>query len=150
MQKVKPGLNVKELTALIDSVFGEGLVRLGFIKGKKDFRLFSYHGYSHWIGLDVHDVGGYTTASGQPTTLVPGMVFTLEPGLYVRSDVFDWMRDQAQYTDDEIAGFRRVVEPYVGIGVRIEDDVLVTKDGFRNLTERAPKTIDDVEAMMRR
>ena len=88
------------------------------------------HSTSHWLGLDVHDVGAYQ-ADGQPRRLEPGMVFTIEPGLYVAAD-------------DASAP-----ERLRGIGVRIEDDVLVTESGCDVLTEAIPKAAADVEAWMR-
>ena len=85
------------------------------------------HGTSHWLGMDVHDVGAYTR-SGAARPLEPGMVITIEPGLYVAVDAAD------------------VPAEYRGIGVRIEDDVVITADGHEVLTARAPTSIDDVEA----
>ena len=93
------------------------------------FRPYYMHRTSHWLGLDVHDVGAYAS-DGAPRSLEEGMVFTVEPGLYVSRD-------------DESAGAFR------GLGVRIEDDVVVTADGCEILTEAIPKTIDDVEAWVR-
>ncbi len=88
---------------------------------------FFMHKTSHYLGMDVHDVGSYFSG-GKPRTLEPGMVITVEPGLYIA-------------IDDE-----SVPEEYRGIGIRIEDDILITSDGPRNLTSLAPKTIEDVEA----
>ena len=84
------------------------------------------HKTGHWLGLDVHDVGAYY-ADGESRLLAPGMVITIEPGLYVAED-----------DEDAPAEFR-------GIGIRIEDDVLITQSGNRVLTEAAPKTVVDVE-----
>ena len=83
----------------------------------------------HWLGLDVHDVG-YYDEQGTPTKFVAGMVFTVEPGLYFAPD------------DDSVPA------QYRGIGVRIEDDILVTATGYENLTASVPKQIDDIEALM--
>ena len=114
----------------------EGLVDLKLLKGDVDelianesYKKFCVHRSSHWLGLDVHDVGDYRVG-GQWRTLEPGMVLTIEPGIYI--------------PDDE-----SVPSKLRGIGVRIEDDVLVTRDGHEVLTEAAPKSIDDVEAVMR-
>jgi Xaa-Pro aminopeptidase len=92
-------------------------------------RRYYMHNTSHWLGLDVHDVGSYRV-SGEVRSLESDMVFTVEPGLYIA-------------VDDEVAapGFR-------GIGVRIEDDVVVTADGHENLTEAIPKTTADIEALV--
>lgn len=147
MQMVKPGVAKKDLDSAIDSVLSSGLENLGFIKEKKDFRMYSFHGYAHWIGLDVHDVGAYTR-NGQSRKLEAGMVFTIEPGIYVRPDVYDKMK-QRGYTEDEIAGIRKKLEQYMNIGVRIEDDVVVTKDGFRNLSERVPRDMEGIERLMK-
>jgi len=144
MRLVKPGLIKKELDAAIDSVLGNGLVKLGFIKDKKDFRTFTLHGYSHWIGLEVHDVGSYTL-NGKSRPLEAGMCFTLEPGIYVRPDLFEKMK----YPDGEIEKFRKKIEPYLNIGVRIEDDILVTENGYINMSANAPREIDVIEKLMK-
>ena len=146
MKLVHPGIQKRTLDLSIDSVLGEGMMKLGFIKDKKDFRMFSLHGYSHWIGLDVHDVGSYTE-NGQSRMLVPGMVFTIEPGIYIRPDVFEKMKDRG-YTEEEIKNIRSIVEKYMHIGVRIEDDVVVTKDGCKNLSAAVPREIADIEQLM--
>ena len=88
------------------------------------------HGTSHWLGLDVHDAGSYTV-SGEPRALEAGMAFTMEPGIYIRAD-------------DE-----KAPESLRGIGVRIEDDVVITPDGHENLNLAIPKRPDEVEAWMR-
>ena len=109
------------------------MVKMGLLKGEVDqlikentFRRYYMHRTSHWLGLDVHDVGNYTV-DGKPRPLEPGMVFTVEPGLYVASD-------------DETAPAEMR-----GIGIRIEDDILVTGSGHENLTRAIPRTIKDVE-----
>jgi Xaa-Pro aminopeptidase len=114
----------------------EGLVALGLLEGEVDrliadesYRRFYMHNTSHWLGLDVHDVGSYRV-NGQHRPLEPGMVLTVEPGLYVAAD-------------DERADPR-----FRGIGVRIEDDVLVTPDGCENLSSSIPKAPDEVEALV--
>ena len=112
------------------------MLAIGLLQGSADERHrerrlppYYMHRTSHWLGLDVHDVGAYTVAS-EPRKLEPGMVFTVEPGLYVPAD-----DEQAP------AAFR-------GIGVRIEDDVAVTDDGHENLTAAIPKKASDIEAWM--
>jgi Xaa-Pro aminopeptidase len=144
---VKPGIAKNLLDSVMNSVLGNGLVTLGFIKDPKDSRIFTLHGFSHWIGLEVHDVGR-TTVDGKPRALAAGMVFTLEPGIYIRPDVFDKMKD-LKYTDGEIAKMRARLDRYMNIGVRIEDDVVVTEDGCKNLSEAAPRDIGAIEALMR-
>lgn len=147
MRLVRPGLIKKAIDDAIDSVFGNGLVRLGFIRDKKDFKMFSLHGYAHWIGLEVHDVGNYTI-NGTSRPLQAGMCFTIEPGLYVRPDVFEKM-EKAGYTESEIAAIRKRVEPYMHIGVRIEDDILVTETGYINMSASVPREIAEIEKMMK-
>ncbi|MCB9561320.1 MAG: Xaa-Pro aminopeptidase [Kofleriaceae bacterium] len=112
----------------------QAMVDLGLLAGSVDDRIadasykrFYMHGTSHWLGMDVHDVGAYTR-SGAARPLEAGMVITIEPGLYVAVDAAD------------------VPAEYRGIGVRIEDDVVITADGHEVLTARAPTSIDDVEA----
>jgi Xaa-Pro aminopeptidase len=131
---VQPGVSfvsVHEtaLRALID-----GLVRLGLLSGsvdeqlkKDDYRRFYMHRTSHWLGLDVHDCGAYNV-DGTSRRLEAGMVLTVEPGLYVAED-------------DTTVG-----PEWRGIGIRIEDDVLVTSHGHEVLTTGIPKTVEEVEA----
>jgi len=148
IRMVKPGIVKSALDSAITEVLGTGLVKLGFLKDKKDSRIFTLHGYSHWLGLEVHDVGR-STVDGKPRKLAEGMVFTIEPGIYVRQDVFDKMKD-LKYTEDEISKIRTRLERYMNIGVRIEDDVVVTDDGYKNLSDAAPRDIDAIEALMKR
>ncbi|MCA8949319.1 MAG: aminopeptidase P N-terminal domain-containing protein [Planctomycetes bacterium] len=115
-----------------------GLVELGVLRGevatlvqKNAFKPFYMHGTSHWLGRDVHDVGAYEGARGRPEPMPENAVLTVEPGLYFGS------RDT------------RVPTELRGIGVRIEDDVLVTRGGNEVLTEAAPKRIAEVEAACR-
>ncbi len=91
------------------------------------YRAFFMHKTSHWLGLDVHDCGSYTK-DGESRPLEPGMVLTIEPGIYVDPENED------------------VDERWRGIGIRIEDDVLVTESGHEILTSAAPKSIEEVEA----
>ena len=84
------------------------------------------HGLGHWLGLDVHDVGEYKL--DEKGVFEPGMVLTIEPGLYIED--------------------AKAPEQYKGIGIRIEDNLLVTEDGHENLTISVPKTISDIEAVM--
>jgi Xaa-Pro aminopeptidase len=107
-------------------------VRLGLLKGDVDslvknngHRVFTKHGISHWVGLDVHDVGRYSTRKGS-RPMEPGMVFTIEPGIYVPAN----------------AGVDR---KWWNIGIRVEDVVLVTSTGYECLSCSAPREIADVE-----
>ena len=114
----------------------EGLLRLGLLKGSLEknlagatYRRFYRHKTGHWLGLDVHDVGDYRI-EGESRLLEPGMVFTLEPGLYVAPD------------DTSVAAKWR------GIGIRTEDDVLVTRDGHKVLTGKLARSADEIESLM--
>jgi Xaa-Pro aminopeptidase len=147
IRAVKPGVPKNVLDSIMNSILGNGLVSLGFIKSQKDLHIFTLHGFSHWIGLEVHDVGKINL-DGKPRPLRTGMVFTLEPGIYVRPDVFEKMKD-LNYADDEIAKLRTRLDRYMNIGVRIEDDVVVTENGCENLSEAAPRDINAIEALMR-
>jgi len=116
-----------------------GLVDLGVLRGdparlvkEQAYRPYYMHGTSHWLGRDVHDVGGYEEPSGKPARLPAGAVLTVEPGLYFG------------------ASDRSVRRELRGVGVRIEDDVLVTEAGPEVLTDAAPKSIRDIEALMQR
>jgi Xaa-Pro aminopeptidase len=93
-------------------------------------RQYFPHRTSHWLGLDVHDVGDYALPGGAPVRLRPGMVLTIEPGLYVPAD------------DEAAPAALR------GTGIRLEDDLLVTADGHENLTAAMPIAADDIEALL--
>lgn len=117
-------------------VLTEGMLSLGLLKGtlkqnlaSGDYRRFYMHKTGHWLGLDVHDVGEYKLA-GDFRELEPGMAFTIEPGLYIAP------------------GSKGVPAKFQGIGIRIEDDVLITKDGNRVLTDGVPREVDAIEAVM--
>ncbi|HXF67336.1 MAG TPA: M24B family metallopeptidase, partial [Burkholderiales bacterium] len=117
-------------------VLAQGLIDLGLLAGDVEevvqseaYKRFYMHRTGHWLGLDVHDAGDYKQG-GRWRTLVPGMVFTVEPGCYVRPG-------------------EGVPERFAGIGVRIEDDVLVTETGHEVLTHEAPKRAAEIEALMR-
>jgi Xaa-Pro aminopeptidase len=132
----KPGSTLVDVHQAAVRRIVEGLVDMTLLSGSVDdliandsHRRFYMHNTSHWLGLDVHDAGAYRVA-GESRTLEAGMVFTVEPGLYIPSG------------DEEVAaGFR-------GIGVRIEDNVVVTTDGHENLNSALPKQPDDVEALV--
>src|SRR5262245_7220359 len=134
MALVKPAIPHDETEKKATLVQAEGLVKLRLLQGDPatlvknlGHRRFTLHGVSHWVGLDVHDARGYPVAVGQSRTLEPGMVFTIEPGIYIP------------------AGSTGVEPKWWNIGVRIEDTVLVTKDGFECLSCSAPREIADVE-----
>ena len=130
----RPGTSIKEVNQQVVRIMITGLVRLGILKGEIDeliannaHRPFFMHGLSHWLGLDVHDVGSYDVDRSR--ILEPGMVLTVEPGLYIATDA-------------------DVPAQYRGIGIRIEDDIVITEDGNENLTAGVVKKADDIEALM--
>jgi len=131
---IAPGVTLKEATLLVTEVITEGLVELGILKGavsenleNENWRAYFMHGLGHFIGLDVHDVGNYRI-DGEDRPLQPGMVITVEPGIYISPDA-------------------NVDEAYRGIGVRIEDDVVITATGIDILTDGVPKTVEEIEAL---
>ncbi len=135
-QAVKPGVSIDGLHELTIRVLTEGLIRLGFFAGpadeaieKKLFRRWYMHRTSHWLGMDVHDVGRYHIRGGPIRPLEPGMVLTIEPGLYVAP------------------GDEQAPERFRGMGIRIEDDVLVTETGHENLTGQIAKSLADIEGL---
>ena len=130
---VQPGVSARSLRDMSQLKMTEGLCHLGILKGSIDdlmaqqaFKKYYMHGLGHWLGLDVHDVGRH--AIDQP--MVPGMVMTIEPGVYISHD------------DQKVAAHWR------GIGIRIEDDVQVTEQGAQVLSWQAPKTISELEQLV--
>ncbi|HJO27089.1 MAG TPA: aminopeptidase P N-terminal domain-containing protein [Planctomycetota bacterium] len=129
-----PGVSFSTIHEAALAVLVQGLLDLGLLSGNidealasEDYKRFFMHKTSHWLGLDVHDCGAYAI-DGEMRTLEPGMVFTVEPGLYVSAD-------------DE-----SVEQRWRGIGIRIEDNVLVTEDGHEVLTAAIPKSVAAIEA----
>ncbi len=136
IEQVKPGNHWNAPHEAAVEVLAEGLVALGLMKGsakniikKERYRKFYVHRTGHWLGMDVHDVGDYKIG-GEWRVLEPGMVMTVEPGLYVGS------------------GDKQVARKWWNIGIRIEDDVLVTRDGHKVLTSAVPKAVDEIEAVV--
>jgi Xaa-Pro aminopeptidase len=135
---VRPGVTHDEIKAHSVEMLTEGMVELGLLKGKTEelikeekYKQFYMHGLGHLLGIDVHDVGIYYYDK-QSRALEPGVVMTVEPGIYISPDTKD------------------IPEQYLGIGVRIEDDVLCTSNGPRVLTTRVPKDANEIEALMAR
>ncbi|HFC9643697.1 Xaa-Pro aminopeptidase [Escherichia coli] len=130
----RPGTSILKVTGEVVRIMVSGLVKLGILKGDVDeliaqnaHRPFFMHGLSHWLGLDVHDVGVY--GQDRSRILEPGMVLTVEPGLYIAPDA-------------------EVPEQYRGIGIRIEDDIVITETGNENLTASVVKKPEEIEALM--
>lgn len=145
MRAVRPGATLTEVHNAALAKIKDGLFRLGLItdKDSDQYRIWFMHGTSHMIGLNVHDLS-------QPgAKLAPGMVFTVEPGIYVREDALDNLPNTPEYQRFKQA-IRQAFEKYRGIGVRIEDDVLVTENGFKNLSAAVPRSIPEIEAFIAR
>jgi Xaa-Pro aminopeptidase len=139
VEATKKGTTVKQRQDLSIELLTEGMKELGLLKGKtkelikkKEYLKYYMHGVGHYLGLDVHDAGRYFTEQQAKNSrpFEPGMVLTVEPGLYIPPD-------------DKTAPAK-----YRGIGIRIEDDVLVTEDGNLNLTAKVPKEPEVIESLM--
>ncbi len=126
-------------------VVKEGLLRLGLITSKEndEFRTWFMHGTSHWLGMNVHDVGVPGKA------LAPGMIFTVEPGIYIRPDALAVLSKNPE-KEKFIKAVRPAFEKYKGIGVRIEDDILVTPGEPVVMSKAIPRTLEEVETTMAR
>lgn len=136
LTKVRPGCHWNESHDESVRTITEGLVAIGLLNGdveeliaEEKYKAFYMHRIGHWIGMDVHDVGDYKVG-GEWRVLEPGMVMTVEPGIYISPD-----------NEDVPAKWR-------GIGVRIEDDVVITKDGYEILSSDVPKSVEEIEALM--
>jgi Xaa-Pro aminopeptidase len=167
-RQIHPGVPAQEVADSIYAVLKTGLVHLGLVESEDasfdpppglcpgswanddgtcpQWYLYAYHGFSHGIGLDVHDPSQFSDLDGG--TFEPGDVFTIEPGLYVRhrvlTDLPDTPRNQAL-----IAHVREAVDRYRNVGVRVEDDYVVTPDGVERITD-VPREIDEIEALRRK
>ncbi|HJU52221.1 MAG TPA: aminopeptidase P N-terminal domain-containing protein [Acidimicrobiia bacterium] len=173
----RPGATIRTTNEIATEILTEGLVELGLLpRGVEDSlamnhqREFFMHGTSHWLGMDVHDAGTYRV-EGKPRNLEPGMAFTVEPGLYIdRREEIEFalfpydLDDQLEAMLIDPAGAKKrlqegkekaekvthkIPEEFRGIGVRIEDDILITEDGHENLTHLVPRKLDEVEALCR-
>ncbi|MCM3903294.1 MAG: Xaa-Pro aminopeptidase [Pyrinomonadaceae bacterium] len=138
VEMVRPGTTHDQLKSHSIEVLTKGMVRLGLLKGdpaelikEKKYEQFYMHGLGHMLGIDVHDVGRYYHDK-ESRALEPGVVMTVEPGLYINPNTKD------------------IPEQYLGIGIRIEDDVLCTPNGPRVLTNKVPKKADEIEKLMAR
>jgi len=139
----KPGVSFQTLQDIAKQTINDGLFKLGLVTDPKGSQVgyWFMHGLGHWLGMNVHDVGRY----GVP--LAPGMVFTNEPGIYIREDALDNMKDTPE-NRAFIAKVRPVFEKYKNIGVRIEDDLLVTANGVEWMTKDLPRKLEDIERFM--
>ncbi|MEP0355956.1 MAG: Xaa-Pro aminopeptidase [Paraglaciecola sp.] len=133
----KANNTIKQASDLAIEVITQGLIDFGILRGELadnieqlTYREFYMHGLSHWLGLDVHDVGHYKI-DDEDRPLKAGMVLTVEPGVYIAPDA-------------------NVDIKWRGIGIRIEDNLLITESGYENLTQAAPKTVSEIESIMRR
>lgn len=172
-----PGSSLRAIHDAATRVLTEGMVELGLLPqdieeslAMHHYNQFYFHGTGHWLGLDVHDMGTYRV-EGVPRKLEPGMAFTVEPGLYVGPDKGEITLTLLEYDQDEW-NQRRILEgrtaamekeagakekaekithtvpaEFLGIGIRIEDDVVITDDGHENLTTSVPTAIDEIEAL---
>ncbi len=130
----KAGNHIRSPHFAAEAVLIDAMLDLGLVTGTRDsvkkdnsYQKYFMHGTSHWLGIDVHDVGDYRDDQGEWLRLEAGMSITIEPGLYIREDDLD------------------APEALRGIGIRIEDDVIITENGHINLTEKTPKTVEAVE-----
>lgn len=165
--KIRPGVLFNDGRVAAAKTIEEGLARLGLITGVGDFipgtereitdsmglkrktgtpqyTLWFMHGWGHWLGMNVHDVGDYATP------MTPGMVFTNEPGIYIRLDALDYMDMSNPAVARFVEKIRPAYEKYKGIGVRIEDVLLVTASGVEWLTRELPRSATDIENFMAR
>jgi Xaa-Pro aminopeptidase len=138
VEMVRPGVRHLDIKNHSIEMLTEGMVRLGLLQGEPEelikeekYMQFYMHGLGHYLGIDVHDVGRYFI-DGESRPLEPGMVMTVEPGLYISPNT------------------KGIPEKYLGIGVRIEDDVLATETGPRVLTDKVPKDAGEIETLMAR
>jgi Xaa-Pro aminopeptidase len=162
--KLKPGARFNEAEYAAAKVIEEGLAKLGLIEGVGAFvpgtereaadgkggkrkvgvpqySIWYMHGLGHWLGMNVHDVGDYSEI------LKPGMILTNEPGIYIREDALDYFPDTPA-AKAFIAKVRPAFEKYKNMGVRIEDDMLITDAGVEWMTKNLPRKIEDIESLM--
>jgi Xaa-Pro aminopeptidase len=154
--KMLPGKGMEEADVAVTNELNKGLFALGLITDTLQNwqrTIWMQHGWDHSIGLVVHDVAG-PYVRGQKEVLEPGMIYTMEPGLYFPANYFDKSNYKIQMVPEvELKAFMEKVEPifkkYINIGVRIEDDVLITPTGNEVITKAVPKEIVDIEATMK-
>ena len=172
-----PGSTPRAIHDAATKVLTRGMIDLGLLPRSLEeslamhhYNKFFFHGTGHWLGLDVHDAGAYRV-QGAPRKLQPGMAFTVEPGIYIAPDKGEITLTLLEYDQDEW-NQRRILEgraaamekeaearekaekithkvppEFLGIGIRIEDDVVLTEDGSENLTTSVPKSVEEIEAL---
>jgi Xaa-Pro aminopeptidase len=148
MRVAKPGATLGEVHNAALASIKESLLRLGLItdRNSTQYRLFFMHGTSHWLGMNVHDIDVFARGARK---FEPGMIFTIEPGIYVRADALDNLPKTPE-NQKFIDAVRPAFEKYKNIGVRIEDDVLITQEGKRVMTAALPRSLQEVESTMAR
>ena len=136
IKMIKPNILRSDLQKKSEKLLCEGMVKLGILKGsvkkllkKKAHKKYYPHGIGHWMGLDVHDEAPYKDKKNKEIPLAKGMVLTIEPGIYCDENDKD------------------IPQKYRGIGIRIEDDILVTEDGYENLSAKIAKTVQEIEEL---
>jgi Xaa-Pro aminopeptidase len=142
LARIRPGASIQDVHNAARDVINNELKRLGLITDVEgnQYRMWFMHGTSHWIGLDVHDVGGRPPFR-------PGMTLTVEPGIYIREDALDHL-EKTPENMALIEAIRPAFERFKNIGVRIEDDALVTENGYELLSDMAPRTAQEIERFM--
>jgi Xaa-Pro aminopeptidase len=152
------GVTFKAVQTAVEDILMAGLEKLGLVTDAASpwqRRLYIQHGFGHGIGLDIHDVWSWHSPRLDKVAMAPGMVVTMEPGLYFPEARFEAFLGtlKGRVGDEELAAFRKKVGPvyarYAGMGVRIEDDVLVTEGGSEVLSSGVPKEIAEIEKLMR-
>ena len=144
MQAAKIGNKTADIEKAVEGVVKKGLLDLGLITdvNGEQFRTWYTHGICHWIGMDVHDAGDYQVP------LAAGMAFTIEPGIYVRTQALENLPDTPENQKFK-AAIAPAVEKFKGMGIRIEDSYLLTATGLTRLSSDTPRTIEEVERHMK-
>jgi Xaa-Pro aminopeptidase len=145
MKAARAGNRLADIHQRTVDVIKQGLLKLGLITDANgdQYRMWYTHNATHWIGIDVHDVGD----TRRP--LEPGMAFVIEPGIYIRENVLDTL-PKTPANEALISRIRPVVQKYKDIGVRIEDSFLLTESGLTRLSARVPRTAEEVESFMQK